>query len=346
MIVVNEITNDFDSKRFNQKAHHPLQSWEWGEARKKMGIEVMRIGEFENKRIASEKSLINVYQITFHKLPWAKYQIGYLPRSVFPSKEVLEFLKKEGEKRQCIFIKIEPYVKKSQIPNSKLQTMLTRSPHPLFPNWTIMLDLTKPEDELLKNMKAKTRYNIRLAEKKGVIVKEMTNEKGFEIFIRLYFETCKRQRYFGHNYDYHRKIFETLKNKIAHILIAFYNTTPLSAYEIFIFNDVLYYPYGGSSLAYRNFMGTNLLMWEVIKFGKKNGAKIFDMWGSLPPHYDFRDPWAGFTRFKEGYGGEFVELIGSYDLVTNRNLYPFYNLLHKIRDWSLKVKSRLLFNWL
>lgn len=344
------IDKEIDQNIWNQKAVHPLQSWEWGEARKKMGIEVLRLGEFGGGvETHNYASLRDVYQLTFHKIPFTPYKIGYLPRSVFPSEEALEFFVDYGRKNKVIFIKIEPYTKKFRIPNSKFQTNfktlisnfknLKQSSHPLFPNWTIMMDLTKSEEELLKKMKPKTRYNIRLAQKKEVIVKEMTNEQGFEIFAKLYFETCQRQKYYGHNYQYHKIVFETLREKIAHILIAFYKNTPLSAYEIFVFNDVLYYPYGGSSLEYRNLMGANLLMWETIRFGKKKGAKIFDMWGSLAPNYDQNDPWAGFTRFKEGYGGDFIELIGSYDLVINPSLYFSYNLVYKIRQWWLKVRA-------
>jgi lipid II:glycine glycyltransferase (peptidoglycan interpeptide bridge formation enzyme) len=349
MIDIKIINGNFDIKKYNKKAAHPLQSWEWGEARRKTGIEVLRVGEF-NVGNRHACSLQNIFQLSFHKIPFTNYKIGYLPRSVFPSKEVLEFLKQEGKERKCIFIKIEPYVKKSEIRNPKSETnskfqilnsklQIIKSSHPLFPNWTIMMDLTRSEEELLKNMKPKTRYNIHLAEKRGVTVCEMTNNQGFEIFSKLYFKTCKRQKYFGHDYHYHRLVFETLKDKIAHILVAFYKNTPLSAYEIFIFNDVLYYPYGGSSLEYRNFMGANLLMWEAVKFGKKMGAKLFDMWGSLPPNYSQNDPWAGFTRFKEGYGGKFVELVGSYDLVINKSLYSLYNLIYKLRGLFLTLKQ-------
>jgi hypothetical protein len=208
---------------------------------------------------------------------------------------------------------------------------LHESPHPLFPQWSQILDLTKSEDELLNNMKSKTRYNIGLARKKGVVIKEETNQEGFEIFAKLYFETCKRQKYHGHNINYHRTIFETLKDRITHIFIAFFEGSPLAAYEIFTFNDVMYYPYGGSSLEHRNLMAPNLLMWEVIRYGKKIGCKTFDMWGSLPPGYPDSNPWSGFTRFKEGYGAEFVKFVGSFDLVINPTVYYLYNLAEKFR---------------
>lgn len=304
---------------------HPLQSIEWEKARKEMGIETIRINNF---------------LLTLHKIPYTKYKIGYLARSKMPDSNTLKKLYEFGKKNNLIFIKIEPYEKisniKYQISNIK---NLIKSKHPLFPEWTQMLDLTKTEEELLKSFHSKTRYNIRLAQKKGVVVKEMSDDKGFEIFSKLYFETCRRQKYFGHNLKYHQIVWKNLKNKIAHILIAFYNNEPLTAYQIWIYKNTAYYVYGGSSLKYRNLMGANLLMWETIKFAKKNNAKTFDMWGSLDPNYKPNHPWAGFTRFKQGYGTKFVKMIGSYDLIINKSLYYIYSFLYLLRSLYLKIKA-------
>jgi len=327
------IPDDYSISDYNKLAHHPLQAWEWGEARKKTGVEVLRLGD--NK---------NIYQSTFHQLPFTNYRIGYLPRSVFPTKEVLDFLFDYGKKNKIIFIKIEPYEEKLKVKNQKSKVQLksqklVESKHPLFPSWTQVLDLNKSEDELLKKMHSKTRYNIRLAEKKGVVIKEMSDERGFEIFSKLYFETCKRQEYFGHTPKYHKIVWDSLKKNIAHILIAFYNDVPLAAYELFYFKNTLYYPYGGTSLEYRNLMASNLLMWEAIKLGKKLGAEKFDMWGSLPPNYDADNSWSGFTRFKEGYGTKFIEFIGSYDLVINPTLYKVYNFIYSLREIYLKFRG-------
>ncbi|MFN4212806.1 MAG: lipid II:glycine glycyltransferase FemX, partial [Microgenomates group bacterium] len=228
-------------------------------------------------------------------------------------------------------IKIEPFEEISNI-QYRISNILIKSPHPLFPQWTQILDINKSQEELLKNMHPKTRYNIRLAQKKGVTVMEMSDERGFEIFSKLYFETCKRQKYFGHNLKYHQIVWDNLKEKIAHILIAFYKNQPLAAYQIWIFKDTAYYVYGGSSQQHKNLMASNLLMWEVIKFAQKKGVKEFDMWGSLPPDYSLNHPWAGFTRFKQGYGGKFVEMVGSFDLVVNKELFRFYNLAYRLRN--------------
>ncbi len=335
------VTDDYSVTDYNKQALHPLQAWEWGEARKKTGVEVLRLSDGKN-----------VFQLTFHKIPKTDFKIGYLPRSVFPTKDVLDFLFDYGKKNKIIFFKIEPNVIKnleSKIQNSESKILdsksihnskfiIINSSHPLFPSWTQILDLNKSEDELLKSFHSKTRYNIRLAEKKGVVVKEMSNDQGLEIFSKLYFDTCKRQKYFGHTPKYHKIIWDSLKKNIAYILIAFYNNTPLAAYEIFCFKDVCYYPYGGTSLEYRNFMASNLLMWEAIKLGKKLGAEKFDMWGSLSPNYDTTNAWAGFTRFKEGYGTKFTEFVGSYDLVINPLLYKIYNVIYSLREIYLKFR--------
>ncbi len=328
--MIKTVDDNFDKAIWNSCAPHPLQSWEWGEARAATGLEVVRIGEF----VAD--SLKKTFQLTLHKIPHTKYKLGYLARSEMPTDELIEYLKEFGKNNSCIFIKIEPYTisSKSEIRNPKL----IQSPHSLFPEWTLWLDLGKSEDTLLAGMKSKTRYNVRLAQKKGVTIREETNDAGFEIFQKLYFETCKRQSYHGHNYDYHKAIFDALSGNIAHILIAYYESTPIAAYEVFIFNGRLYYTYGGSSDKHRNTMATNLLMWETIRFGKKKGAKTFDMWNSLPQGYDASHPWAGFTRFKEGYGAGFTHLTPGMDLIIKPSLYWLYNKIYSLRSLILQIK--------
>ncbi len=328
---IKTIKGDLSVNKWEEKALHPLQSFFFGEARKKMGIKILRWGEFENDR------LMNVFQMSLHQLVF-NYQIGYLPRSVFPSIDSLKFLYQYGKKNKIIFIKIEPYIFKTENKEKEIANLfqLKESSHPLFPKWTQILDLTKTEEELLKKFHHKTRYNFRLAQKKGVIVKELTNKKGFEIFSQLYFETCKRQHYHGHNLGYHQTLWDFFQRKIAHIFIAFYQEIPLAAYQVWFYKNRAYYTYGGSSERYRNLMASNLLMWEVIRWAKRNGAEWFDLWGSLPPNYSLSHPWAGFTRFKQGYGTKFVELVGSLDLVIDPIFYSLYSFIYPIRQIFLK----------
>ncbi len=318
------IADNFDQQHWNSLAVHPLQSWEWGEARKEMGLEVIRLGEFVGRK------LTNVFQLTVHKIPYTDWSTGYLPRSPFPSKQTLDFLGDYSQKHNIISVKLEPYTNKELKITSRFP--LIKSKSPIFPEWTQIIDLKQNEEQLLKKMKPKTRYNLRLAQKKGVSVKEQSDEQGFEIFLRLYFATTKRQNYYGHDINYHRAIWSHLKLKIAHLLIASYQDIPLAAYELFHFKNGLYYVYGGSSEQHRNVMAAQLIMWESIKFGQKVGAKYLDMWGSLEPSYSPKHPWAGFTRFKEGYGGKFVKLVGSYDLVVNEIAYKIFALGYNLRN--------------
>ena len=185
-------------------------------------------------------------------------------------------------------------------------------------------------------MHPKTRYNIRLAQKHGVKVEEHTDDQAFEIYLKLYFETTKRQNYHGHNEHYHRKVWQTLKAvEMARLLIAFYKGKPLTAWMLLNFQDTLYYPYGGSSKTHPEVMANNLVAWQALKLGKKLGLKKFDMWGALGPDADPEDPWFGFHKFKQGYGGHLVEYIGTYDLVFNWPVYMLFTIIDRLTPFKV-----------
>lgn len=312
---------------------HPLQSLEWGKFREKTGIKVVRSNNF---------------QLTIHPLPYAKYTIGYLPKGPDINKKMLDALLEIGKKENCIFIQLEPNIEKIDNKKYKFNNLFPSS-RPLFTKYTFILDLTKPEEELLKNLHSKTRYNTKLAEKKGVKIVEDNSDKAFEEYLRLTKETTQRQNFYAHSEKYHRLMWETLRPEnneqktmsnilTAHLLKATYNNETLVAWIVFILGDTLYYPYGASSSNHKEVMPSNLMMWETIKFGKKLGLKNFDMWGALEANPNSKDPWYGFHKFKEGYGARHVEFIGSFDYVLNKKLYFIYNILNNLRWIILKFK--------
>ncbi|MBP6993709.1 peptidoglycan bridge formation glycyltransferase FemA/FemB family protein [Candidatus Woesebacteria bacterium] len=325
-----------------------MQSFEWGNVRKNEGKTVVRFGEYDKSG-----TICAVYAMTIHPIPFTGCFIGYIPKSTLPSKELIAYLKSYARSNRLVFVKFEPNSLHGSTQNGWM-TGLVKSAHPLFTPWNQLLDIAQPEDELLKKMHSKTRYNVRLAEKKGVRVQLMNNDEGYAIFEKLYFETCARQKYHGHTRTYHRNIWTTLNDSLvksfrssefesaddvvnprvlrSHILVAFYQDIPLAAYQLWQFNDVLYYVYGGSSEEHKNVMAPNLLMWETIKLAKRLGCHTLDMWGSLAPNFDPKDPWAGFTKFKQGYGTTFVQYAGSFDLVGNRLLYRLYSYAQAIRQ--------------
>lgn len=316
---------DKQKSQYNKLVSHIMQSWEWGDFRKKMELTVLRYGIYQNNK------LITAFQLTLHKIPFTKKNVGYLPKGPFPDEDLVDALKKIGKENNCAFIKIEPHIEKT--PNSKFQISneFKNSPKPLFTKYNFVLNITKSEDELLKNMHPKTRYNIRVAQKKGVKTEERTDDEAFKIYLNLYFETTKRQNYHGHNQYYHRRVWDTLKNAgMARLLIATYQNQPLTAWVLFNFKDTLYYPYGGSSKAHPEVMANNLVAWEAIKLGKGLKINKFDMWGALGPNADPKDPWFGFHRFKMGYGGNLVEYIGTFDLVFDWPLYFIFTAIDSL----------------
>jgi lipid II:glycine glycyltransferase (peptidoglycan interpeptide bridge formation enzyme) len=308
---------------------HPLQSIEWGKFREKTGVKVVRINDL---------------QLTIHPIPHTKYTIGYLPRGPLPTKEIIHKLKQIGKSENCILIQLEPNIIDTEGSKAEIKNLgLISAAHPLLTKYTFILDLTKSEEELLKNMHPKTRYNIRVAEKKGVKITEDNSNKSFEAYLKLTKETTTRQKFYAHSENYHRLMWESLKTQnpeglTARLFTAIYNNEILVAWIVFVLGDTLYYPYGASSSNYREVMASNLMMWEVIKFGKKLGLKQFDMWGAMGPNPDTKDPWYGFHRFKEGYGGKLTEFIGSFDLVINRKMYIAYQILDKLRWTILRFK--------
>ncbi|MBI2022202.1 peptidoglycan bridge formation glycyltransferase FemA/FemB family protein [Candidatus Daviesbacteria bacterium] len=314
---------------YNKLVSHIIQSWEWGDFRKNLGLPVLRYGIFEKGKLKT------VFELTLHKIPLTSQYVGYLPKGPLPDKQLAQALEVIGKQYSCAFIKVEPNIESSNTPFVVYPKFLP-SPKPLFTKYNFILDLDKNEEELLKNMHPKTRYNIRLAEKKGVVVEERKDDQAFEIFLKLHFQTTYRQGFFSHNKFYHQQAWRTLKKGgMARILIGFYRQKPLSAWMIYNFKHTLYYPYGGSSSEYREVMANNLVAWEAIKLGKKLKCQTFDMWGALGPEASINDPWQGFHRFKAGYGGRLVKYLGTYDLVFNDPLYWAFTFIDKFT--SLKV---------
>ncbi|MDO8498484.1 MAG: peptidoglycan bridge formation glycyltransferase FemA/FemB family protein [bacterium] len=339
-----KLITEKQKKEYNKLVTHIMQSWEWGEFRKSLGTPLLRYGLYQNG------NLTRVFQLTLHKIPLTSSFVAYLPKGPFPDEELAQALTKIAQEHHCAFVKLEPDINKFEIPasptqrgerNSKFEIgkQFKISPKPLFTKYNFILDLTQSEAEILSKMHPKTRYNIKVAQKHGVTVEERVDDAAFAIYLKLYFETTKRQGYFGHTPHYHQTVWQTLtKVGLARLLIASYQNIPLNAWMLFNFKDTLYYPYGGSFTDYKNVMAPVLTAWEAIKVGKKMGLKKLDLWGALGPKADPHHPWYGFHSFKEKLGGELVENLGTYDLVLNPLLYQaFINI-----DKFTKLKVLLL----
>ncbi len=208
---------------------HPLQSQAWGEFRKEWGNKIVRT---------------DTDQVIFSKIPHTPWTIGTSLKGPMPTKKELQELREIGKKERAIFIKLEPNVVAHPLAHPR--GVLGRHPggvlekhcvkgRPLFTPTTFLIDLTKSEDELLNSFSSKTRYNIRLAQKKGVEVTEDNSDKAFEKYLELMRETVQRQNFFAHSEKYHRLMWRHLKpSGIAHLLAGSYQGEIISIWILLI----------------------------------------------------------------------------------------------------------------
>lgn len=326
---------------WNKQVDHPLQAWEWGEFRAATGVRVVRAEGM---------------QITIHPIPHTPWTVGYYPKGSEPNREQGEVLKQVASENNCIFIKCEPKVEvKSE--GDKLKETLGKlgfvEGRSLFTKYNFVLDVSKREEELLSLFKQKTRYNIKIAQKRGVTVELSDMTADFERYLELTKETTERQGFYAHSSSYHRKMWEILGKRSkdkdesrvnelsAHLLVARYEGQVITTWILFRFKDTLYYPYGASTREHREVMANNLVMWEAIKLAKNWGCKYLDMWGALGPEPDKNDPWYGFHTFKSGYGARHVEYIGTWDYVAKPMLYYLYTVMDNLRWLWLRTKKLL-----
>jgi lipid II:glycine glycyltransferase (peptidoglycan interpeptide bridge formation enzyme) len=299
-------------------AMHPLQTSSWVEFRRKWGNEVLE----------TKYGLLTV-----HKLPFTAYKIGIFEKGPAPTRTMLSDLRVLGKEKNLVFIKLEPNCVKSDKLIELVRSEGAVSGKTVFTPTTFWIDLTPSEEELMKGFSSKTRYNIRVAGRNGVTIKEDNSDAAFNKYLSLTRETVGRQGFYAHTEKYHRLMWEILKKAgIVHLLTATYQGEIITTWILFEWKDFLYYPYGASTEKYKNVMANNLMMWEVMKFGKKLGLSTFDLWG--------REGGKGFTKFKEGYNPKVIEFLGTWDLIINKPFYMIYKIAEWIRWPSLKIAAK------
>jgi lipid II:glycine glycyltransferase (peptidoglycan interpeptide bridge formation enzyme) len=183
---------------------------------------------------------------------------------------------------------------------------------------TVLIDLNATEEELLARMKQKTRYNIRLAEKKGVVVRVGT-QKDFSLLYKMYAETSVRDGFVIRAEGYYQTVwtlFLASNDPSCEPLIAEVEGEPVAAIFVFYFSGRAYYVYGMSRSAHREKMPTYLLQWEAMKRAQAKGCQVYDLWGA-PDVFDESDSMWGVYRFKEGLGGQVVRTLGAWDFAPN-----------------------------
>jgi lipid II:glycine glycyltransferase (peptidoglycan interpeptide bridge formation enzyme) len=306
---------------------HIVQSPEWGDFKTKYGTPATRVGDV---------------QYTKHRLYFLPLFYAYSPK-VDPFKIRWEDLLNSLKENNCIAINFDVpnVIKKADCSLEVLHLFeehCVKAPRDTFAKYNVLLDISVSEEDLLRKMHTKHRYNLGLAQRKGVTIKHGATLEDFEVFYKLQLETSARQKFYIHPKGYYQKIWELMYPKgMCHILTAYYQREALASWMLFTYEGVLYYPYGGSSEKFKNVFASTLVAWEAIKLGKSKACHTFDMWGASKDPYDTKDPWYGFTNFKLKFGGEYVEYVDSYDFVVNKFMYFVFNLAQKIRWKILRV---------
>ncbi|HNW55563.1 MAG TPA: peptidoglycan bridge formation glycyltransferase FemA/FemB family protein [bacterium] len=311
-----QTANDFNFKNSHSEL---LESSVWLELQKNFH-QVYLLGHYSNEQLIAVTILIR------KALPFG-LSYFYSPRGPLIAKEfnnlniwskLLDDIKPWLKQQQALFWRIEPLNEISDANFSQLK--LKRSPD-IQPSQTRMLDLTLSEEELLQQMHPKTRYNIRLASKRGVTV-ESTGAAGFDDFWQLMKTTGERDKFHLHGRDYYKAITE---KPFSQLLIARQGETVLAAGIFAYWQQTAIYLHGASSNEKRELMAPYLIQWEAIKLARQLNCQRYDFFGINP------SKWPGVTRFKQGFGGYIVDYPGVYDLPIKQLSYNLYSLFRRIR---------------
>jgi len=263
------------------------------------------------------------------------FSLAYVPFGpAYPGEEEQKaFLKAiKGEVRKAL----PPFVIALRFdlhwPRQESIPTLIKAPVDVQPPDTVILNLDSSEESLLMGMKKKTRYNVKLALKKGVEIRDAGIES-LDYWYRMYQETAQRDQIAIHSQEYYRAQFELAQKDPQvdyQLLLAYHEEDLLAGIILARYDERTTYLYGASSNIKRNMMPAYLLQWEAIKRAKAQGCREYDFFG-IPPAEDPNHPMNGLYRFKVGFGGEVRHLAGCWDYPVNPVLYLLYTLAERVR---------------
>ena len=356
---------------------HFLQTFEWGQVKAKYGWKPYYAMWTEEQfsvisdQLSAPDNCIAACLILKRTIPIrgfaARLCVLYCPKGPLLDwanaslrRRVLDDLQSFAKKQGAIFLKLDPDVllgtgipgadgSTEESGGAEVQSELARrgwvysSDQIQFRN-TVTIDLTASEEQMLARMKQKTRYNVRLAEKKGVTVRVGTTDD-LPMLYKIYAETSVRDGFVIRDEEYYQTVWRTFmstvegkKSDALHSppstipLIAEVSHEPVAGLFLFKFAGRAYYVYGMSREIHREKMPTYLLQWEAMKRAKAAGCTIYDLWGA-PEVFNESDSMWGVYRFKEGLSGRVVRTLGAWDYAPNKFWYRMYSeILPRVLD--------------
>jgi len=335
------ITENLTKEQWNNfvKSHpkgNVTQSWQWGEFVKQLGNKVWRLAIQDGTKILGAAQII-------------EYEIA-LGSSFFycPGGPLLG-----GKGEELLIVKIRELASQTGAVFLRIEIDFDgggqKKPQLLggfkSPAQTLVLDLRPGESDILAQMKQKTRYNIRLAEKKGVKVREVDAREGVEIFYKLAKEMMSKNKVGFFPKSHYEKLGEVLgKEGLLKIFVGEFKGEPLAAIIVSFWGPRATYMHGASTDKLRELQASHLVQWEAIGEAKKMGCKQYDFWGiavrsekrkvkSEKQEYkvDEGHPWAGITRFKLGFGGKLESFYNPQDIVFSNTWYNLFSIAAKAR---------------
>lgn len=317
--------SQWDGWIIGKTTHHQFpQSWEWGEILRAEGQKVDRYVFEQDNQVMVQ------IQLSHHHLPGG-WLYSFAPKGPVLAQNytggILVNFKDFLVKNKVVFVRVEPAY---DLIRMSFPILPTRD---INPRATVILDLAKTEEKLLGEMHHKTRYNIHLAQKKGVKIEKL---KDFKILMDLMKQTAKRDGFHLHPDKHYQKILES---PMSRQLIAYFQGRVIATAVFVEYGDTFTYLYGASDYDQRPLMAPYLIQWEAIKLAKQAGYKYYDLFGIAPGArnqggdyiYDPRHKYAGITRFKMGFGGDISVSPGTLDLVIDQNKYRLYRLARWLR---------------
>jgi peptidoglycan pentaglycine glycine transferase (the first glycine) len=324
---------------------HLLQTWEWGQVKREFGwTPIPKVwSNPAGEPVAA--ALVLKRSITFMGFR-PNLNVLYVPRgplmdwsNTLLRQTVLRDLQAMAYQHRAIFIKIDPeLIIGTGIPGSELAVedpigrtalnilqstgWLYSDSQVQFKN-TVWLKVNADDNELLARMKQKARYNLRLAERKGIRVRS-GNGDDFPLLYKMYAETSVRDGFVIRSQEYYTHVWATfLKQKMLLPLIAEYEGQPVAGLMLFMFGGRAWYLYGMSTDQHRDKMPNYLLQYEAMRSARGAGCFAYDLWGA-PEIFDETDSMWGVFRFKEGLGGQVVRTAGAWDYAAWPSLYSLY----------------------
>lgn len=339
---------------------HVLQSWEWGECKSRFGWTVER--RVWSAQDGSSRAAAQILRRRIRVGPFSE-TVVYIPKGPLldwedlPTRDsVLDALETLARREKAIQVKIDPDLplgtgepgtpeEAANRSGSETTSLLERrgwrfSREQIQFRNTVLLDIRPEEELLLAQMKQKTRYNIRLAQKHGIIVRAGSCDD-LPLLYRMYAETAHRDGFVIRSEEYYADIWRTMvQSGSAQPMIAEVEGLPVAALILFSFADRGWYFYGMSREMHREKMPNYLLQWESIRWLRAHGFSYYDFWGA-PDEFSGTDPLWGVYKFKQGYGAQVVRTIGAWDYTPSPARYSAYhNLLPRILDWTRMLARR------